>query len=93
MVKMTNNTYFMIYFLVELNLRNIKFCTAKCAKKDLFRTLLIFVHSCCAKINGAEKLVGLRNLFMIPFNIRQQIAAAISSLRINCSSYFQSQNS
>ena len=35
----------------------------------------------------------LRNLFMIPFNIRQQIAAAFSSLRIHCSSYCQSQNS
>ena len=35
----------------------------------------------------------LRNLFMISFNIRQQIAAAFSSLRIHCSSYCQSQNS
>ena len=40
------------------NSRN-SFCTSKCAKNSLFRVLLIFAHSCCAKINGARKLIGL----------------------------------
>ena len=41
------------------NSRN-SFCTSKCAKNSLFWVLLIFAHSCCAKINGARKLMGLR---------------------------------
>ena len=30
------------------------------AKKWLFRALLIFTHLLCAKINGSQKLMGLR---------------------------------
>ena len=37
----------------------INFRTPKCAKNSLFSALLILAHSCCVKINGARKLMGL----------------------------------
>ena len=42
------------------NSHTINFCAPKCTKNVLFCALLIFTHSCCAKINGAQKLMGLR---------------------------------
>ena len=36
------------------NSRKINFCAPKCAKNGLFRALLIFAHSCWAKINGIK---------------------------------------
>ena len=39
------------------NSQTINFRAPKCAKNFLIRPLLIFAHSCCAKINGARKLM------------------------------------
>ena len=49
-------TYFITYFMTKRYLRNshnINFYSPKCMKQNCFK------HYCCAKINVAQKLIGL----------------------------------
>ena len=51
------------------NSRTINFRAPRCAKNGLFRALLIFAHSFCAKINGAYLFFLFNSLFTVDFFI------------------------
>ena len=58
------------------NLSTINFRTPKLAKKGLFCGILIFAHSCCAKINGIKVILVVVVTFIAVHLFKFYVAAA-----------------